>query len=383
MRLYPNQIQIINQVLDKVIKNGKVLDQEIYSAFQNNKKWGSRDRKNFSKACYDIIRHYEFLKEISHESSIIDTYTNILLEGKTIEEVRDRHKFSADILYSIPSDLYAIYKAENPSADQNLKAMNQSGNIYLRINTSLMSFDEFCAELKREGIEFEPISSITIDNHTYPMNAVKLNARTQTHQAFFDRMKPSFEIQDLGSQLLTEFIGIENIGTIIESCAGQGGKTAHIVDKTRKSLHIAFDNDRKKLLHLVERIKKWKDHKVVNEYANEKTIAKYHDLADTLIMDVPCTGSGTLKRQADLKYRINHIILDEKTSTQRMIFHNFHPTLKSGGTLIYSTCSLFQSENEKQIDYIISQGYELISSLNIEPCKYDGDGFYVAKLRKK
>ena len=117
--------------------------------------------------------------------------------------------------------------------------------------------------------------------------------------------------------------------------------------------------------------------------AKEKVLEKYQGIANILCMDVPCTGSGTLKRQPDIKYRINQNILDEKIALQRELFHLFDKSLKPGGQLLYSTCSLFTSENESQVDYFKQHGYELEDQLLLEPGKYEGDGFFMARMRKK
>ena len=116
--------------------------------------------------------------------------------------------------------------------------------------------------------------------------------------------------------------------------------------------------------------------------AKEKVLEKYQGMADILCMDVPCTGSGTLKRQPDIKYRITLENLDEKIALQRELFHLFDKALKTGGQLLYSTCSLFQSENQNQIEYITQNGYELEDQLLLEPRNYEGDGFFMARLRK-
>jgi 16S rRNA (cytosine967-C5)-methyltransferase len=75
--------------------------------------------------------------------------------------------------------------------------------------------------------------------------------------------------------------------------------------------------------------------------------------------------------------------LEEKKELQRDILKKFHPTLKVGGQLVYTTCSLFRAENEDQVDWLISQGFELKKSFYLEPFKYNGDGFFFASLIKK
>jgi 16S rRNA (cytosine967-C5)-methyltransferase len=263
--------------------------------------------------------------------------------------------------------------------------MQQQGAIFLRINTALISLEAFSEKLNTHEIAHTLITNIQYKERSFKLNCIQLHQRTQQHRSFFEENQSYYEIQDLGSQIITEFMDFSNATTIIESCAGHGGKTSHILDKTRATnpLIISCDKDKKKLETLLVRIAKWKNHKVVTEQAKDKLLEKYKNMADIICMDMPCTGSGTLKRQADIKYRISEKILEERLGSQREVFHLFDKTLKSGGQLLYSTCSLFKSENNEQIKYIISQGYSLEDELLLEPSQYPGDGFYMARLRKK
>lgn len=388
MKLFPNQIKALEEVFELVVQQHKVLDIELKNQVDKNKKWGSKDRKNFYQASYTIIRNYELLDFIGQQinKNIIDSYLEYQREGALdYERIKLEYPEIPFHTYnSIPKEVYDIFKRENAHADKNIIAMHSIGDIYLRLNTSLISLAEFEKKLKLNEIGYEIISSIQLGGNEIKLDCIRLKERTQNQKKFFEEHEKFFEIQDLGSQILTEFIDLEEANTIIESCAGNGGKTSHIIDKTRQSnpLIISFDKERKKLEHLQGRISKWNNHKVVTELAKEKEIKKYDSLADILYIDAPCTGSGTLKRQADLKYRISEKMLEEKTQLQREIVENFHETLKLGGVLVYSTCSLFQSENNAQIEFILSKGYELIASLNLEPMNYEGDGFFIAKFKK-
>jgi 16S rRNA (cytosine967-C5)-methyltransferase len=390
MRLYANQLLAIEHVILEVISYQQVLDGAIKLQVDKNKKWGAKDRKNFYQAAYDIIRNYELLKYIQEQEKhkdVIDTYLaytpDKIFEIDTI--LAKYPNLPIDIRYSMPKTVYDIYTKEVEHADENIIAMHAIGDIYLRINTSLVSMEKFEQKLNFHEVPYELISEIKVQDRTFQLNCIKLNERTTKFREFFEKNDDFYEIQDIGSQILTEFIDLSAANTIIESCAGNGGKTSHLMDKTREKnpLILAFDTEKKKIEHLQKRLSKWKNHKLVTEQAKEKEIVKYDNIGDILYMDMPCTGSGTLKRQSDLKYRISEKNIAEKTSQQQLVFNLFNATLKSGGTLVYSTCSLFKSENEAQLEFIISQGYELIDKLILEPKDYPGDGFFVAKLKKK
>lgn len=387
MRLFPNQIRAIEETIHVVLTQEVVLDIELKKKVEVNKKWGAKDRRTFYEASYNIIRYYELLEYIGKKNdiSIIDAYVKIQEDlEKNILDYQTDISIPPHIRSAIPENLWNLYREENQNAEENLQAMQRVGHIFLRINTSLISVEEFSQKLSSENIEHTIISNIKLADKVFQINCIQLPFRTQQHRAFFDKHQHLFDIQDIGSQIITEFIDFSQAEVIIESCAGNGGKTSHILDKTRKNnpLIVAFDKERKKLEHLTTRIARWADHKVVTEMAKEKTVAKFEEMADILCMDMPCTGSGTLKRQADLKYRISKKDIEEKQIVQRELFELFDNTLKKGGTLLYSTCSIFQSENQKQVEYILSKGYRLEADLLLEPRNYNGDGFYVAQLIK-
>lgn len=389
MKLYPNQISAIEYIIERVTEDGRVLDAEIKGQMDLNKKWGAKDRRYFQQATYDIIRHYELLKFLSEKihKSVVGTYLHYILDfAIDFENIEKEYPdLPFETRYSIPVDVLSLFRSQNAHAEENLKAMHGAGGIYLRINTSLFTMNEFENKLKEHEIEYHRINEIVYGEMKIELNCIQLFESTQKHKEIFKDYEAYYEIQDLGSQVLTALLDLKNANVIIESCAGHGGKTTHLLDKTRElnPLIISFDSEKKRIEHLQTRIAKWKNHKVVTEQAREKDIAKYGNMADLLYMDMPCTGSGTIKRQSDMKYRLSKSILESKVQMQREIFEQFNLTLKSGGKLVYTTCSLFKDENESQIEWILKQGYELDYMHALEPRSYKGDGFFIGVLTKK
>jgi 16S rRNA (cytosine967-C5)-methyltransferase len=116
-----------------------------------------------------------------------------------------------------------------------------------------------------------------------------------------------------------------------------------------------------------------------------KTIKRLNDSADFLLLDVPCTGSGVLRRNPDAKYRIDRKMLERVSQTQQEILVNYSKMLKSGGTLVYATCSLIADENERQVQAFLEnhvKAFSLVEQKTIYPSNHNSDGFYMAKLRK-
>ena len=211
--------------------------------------------------------------------------------------------------------------------------------------------------------------------------------------------KGLIEIQDEGSQMIARTANPQQGQLIIDACAGAGGKSLHLAALTRnQSRIIATDIYPERLFELMSRAGR-ADAKI--EVMDQKEVFKtLSGKADMLILDVPCSGSGTFRRRPDLKWKLTPESLNEYVFLQQKILEENIPLLKPGGVMIYATCSIFPEENERQIDYIcdkwpelmlVSAPEELMSQginpnatstpfLRINPKDYDTDAFFIAKL---
>jgi 16S rRNA (cytosine967-C5)-methyltransferase len=107
-------------------------------------------------------------------------------------------------------------------------------------------------------------------------------------------------------------------------------------------------------------------------------------VADRLLIDAPCSGLGTLRRQPDLKWRLKPAQLERVRSIQKELLASYPAMLKPGGRLVYATCSILPSENRAAVDSILAGGgYELIEERIISPARDGFDGFYAAALTKR
>lgn len=390
MKVFPNLRTAILKNITEIIQNKNVLDTYIQKQFKANPKWGSKDRKTIAQCTYDIIRHYEFLMHFSDSKEmVLDTYLNFLNEDHQFNFDDIKTKYESELpfetLYSVPSLFLKLGEKELGSNFQNVwKAMHKPAPIFLRVNQSQTNIDMFIDTLKEHEIEFEMVENIEYAGERLNMSPViKLLKPLAKNHILFEEFGSHFEIQDLGSQYISQFSDISKAKKIIESCAGNGGKSTHILDLTAENTQlVSFDIEEQKLKHLEKRVSRMFGKKVKTEMANDTNMDKYKNFADVIFMDVPCSGSGTLRRQADLKYRIYEAPLIEKWHLQKQIIENFIPTLKPGGKLIYSTCSIFPSENEDQVLWIESRGFTCNKKQTLLPSEYDGDGFFVAELTK-
>jgi 16S rRNA (cytosine967-C5)-methyltransferase len=103
-----------------------------------------------------------------------------------------------------------------------------------------------------------------------------------------------------------------------------------------------------------------------------------------VLLDVPCSGSGVLKRNPDAKWKLNMEIIGRTINVQAEILSNYSKMVKPGGTVVYSTCSIFPSENEEQVKRFLDKepGFELIKEKHLMPSE-GTDGFYMAMLKRK
>ncbi len=389
MKLYPNLKTAIITIISNTIEKKMVLDHEIQGLFKKNKQWGARDRRAIAQCSYDIIRHYELLLHLSgSKEQIIETYLEQLDENdffdfKKIENsLKDTIPF--EILYSLPIDLLKIFENQKVNEwEANWKAMQQKAPIFLRVNESQAKMDYFTQILDEYQFEYQQISELHYDNLNLKLNAIELKHAIPKNHEIFAINGPQFEIQDIGSQCLSILSNPQDNTKILESCAGNGGKTTHLLDLTKSITLHAMDIEPKKLQHLEQRVQRMFGKKVKTFEATAEEISNHKAWADALYLDVPCSGSGTFRRQADLKYRINEAFIQQKVMTQQSIIESFMLTTKENTSIHYSTCSLFADENEKQIEFIEKQGFKCQSFQKLETYKYSGDGFFWAHFTKK
>ena len=115
------------------------------------------------------------------------------------------------------------------------------------------------------------------------------------------------------------------------------------------------------------------------------TAADFAGIADGLLIDAPCSGLGTLKRQPDLKWRLKPAALERVQGIQKQVLGEYSPMLKPGGRLVYATCSILPSENRAAVDHFLAghEDFSLLEERPVSPAASGYDGFYAAVLEKR
>ncbi len=397
MKWFKNTSYAVIDALDKIFNRNFQADKVVKKLLKSNKKWGSRDRKMISKALYDIIRwrrKYEYLTD----SSILD------MEGKwrilalwsllnnipfpdwfevNIEELKKRingkEALSFTVDQSIPDWLYqlGIKDMGKEEFEKEIKALNEEAQTVIRVNLLKTTKEKLKNKLDEKGIK-------TNEDPEYP-EALFIEGKPKlTHLKCYKNGE--FEIQDASSQKVADFIRPQSGQTIIDACAGAGGKTLHMASKMKnKGEIIALDIYPQKLKELRKRVER-NGVKILKDTSliNQKTMNKYKEYADILLLDVPCSSLGTLKRKPGLKWELNENKIKQINSIQMDILKNYPQMLKPGGHLIYVTCSILPMENKRQIKKFLKQNknFTFVEDKTIKTSESGYDGFYMAKLKK-
>ncbi|MCB0392126.1 MAG: methyltransferase domain-containing protein, partial [Bdellovibrionales bacterium] len=255
--------------------------------------------------------------------------------------------------------------------------LNEQAPVFLRINSLKTNQEKLIEDLYKEEIETEIIPN---------SEAIKLQVRKNVFitKAFKDGM---FEVQDIGSQKISQFLNPQPGDKVIDACAGAGGKSLHMANLMQnKGKILSLDIHEWKLKELRKRARRNSiDIIECREITSQKVIKRLQSKADKLLLDVPCSGLGVLKRNPDTKWKVKQETLDDLRKTQAYILENYSQMVKPGGEMVYATCSVLPSENEKQIEAFLekhSGEWHLLNQESLAPKSEFNDGFYMAKLKR-
>lgn len=195
-------------------------------------------------------------------------------------------------------------------------------------------------------------------------------------------------IQDYSSQMAARFVDVKEHDRVLDACSAPGSKTtlmAALMNNTGKVIACDLYENRLKLVkEACERLG------IENVEVCAMDSTKAHEVFeaesfDRMLLDVPCTGLGTLRQKPEIAFTLTPYAMDEIVSVQKQILESCASLLKKGGTMVYSTCTLNRKENDKQVQSFLERHheFELADEKTCFPYEGDWDGFYMAKLLKK
>lgn len=390
--------------LQDIFDGGFPADKVLQRQLKINKKFGSADRRLVAEAVYDIVRWWRkllFVCDVEWPETdewrgldpkisvaVIEAWAglNEIEFGKNVprgRHVNTRAQWNDPALpravrESIPDWLDTWGAAQLGARwDEALSALNTIAPVYLRANRLKTTPQNLLQALAKEDIAADLVDG----------DALKLRQRknvflTKAFQAGL------FEVQDLSSQQAAPALAPEPGERVIDACAGAGGKSLHLAALMKnKGKIIAMDVAEKKLAQLGERAARAGASVIETRLIEStKVIKRQAETADRLLLDVPCTGLGVLRRNPDSKWRLKASDVTRVRGLQTEILESYTNMLKPGGTLVYATCSMCPAENEDQVQAFLSRNetrFELLEQTTYLPSRDGRDGFFVARLARR
>ncbi len=395
MKLFRSTSHAVIESLQEIFEGGRYADKVIEKVLKQNPKWGARDRRFIAETTYNIVRWHRLLQELSGSSP--NEYWKIFAAWMHLQgiELPPWAEFSSirfdhwderlrnarsvrKIRESIPDWMDELGEKELGELwEKEIHALNDEAKVVLRANRLRITRRDLQKVLNDEGVKTESLS-ISPD-------AIALQQRQNVFQlqSFKEGL---FELQDAGSQLIAPFLKVEPGMRVIDACAGAGGKTLHLAALMQnKGRILAMDSEEWKLEELKKRARRSGAGNIeTRTIDSSKVVKRLEKSADRLLLDVPCSGLGVLKRNPDAKWKLSQDFVDRVRQTQHNIITDYSKMVKPGGVMVYSTCSLLPSENEDQVKKFLSSGtreFELEEEKKIMPSE-GFDGFYMARLRR-
>lgn len=395
MKLHFHILKKISEALADIFQNHKYADKVIEKIFKNNRKLGSRDRKFIAETIYEVVRHYRYYETVAESTEPYDLLAVHLLKNNLdTQEFEDefptdvvkikanlKKKYSQAVTESFPDWLYELgeseFKSEWPAIVQSL---NRQADVYLRTNTLRIQRDQLIKELEKEDIFAESVAD-------HP-DALRLMERKNVFstQAF---KSGYFEVQDAGSQTIAALLNPKPGERVVDACAGAGGKSLHLAALMKnKGKIISMDIHEWKLNELKKRTSRNKVDIVETKLIDStKVIKRLEGSFDKVLLDVPCSGLGVLKRNPDTKWKLSMEEIERLQVLQKEIISDYSKMCKPNGQMVYATCSLLKSENEDQVQWFLNteagKHWTLKKEIRQWPHKDQTDGFYAALLEKK
>ena len=284
------------------------------------------------------------------------------------------------VIYSMPEWIITewLKNYDREMVEKMLQAFLAERPTTIRCNLSQISREKLAEELKKEGVKVRLCD--TVDSALFISGYDYLGALESFRTGHF-------QVQDISSMEVAEWADPKEDEYIIDVCAAPGGKSLHLADKLAGKGHVEardltpykVDLIRDNIARIgIDNIEAVCQDATVYDEASEKK-------ADILIADLPCSGLGVLGKKTDLKYKMNPDTQEELVHLQREILSVVHRYVKSGGKLLYSTCTIHRAENQENAAWFAEQypEFELVRERQFLPGVDDSDGFYIAEFVRK
>ena len=422
MRFTPALFNHTEALLSELLRSTFPADLVVSRYFRQHRELGHADRAFAAETVYSVLRRKRSLSarcgdDVTSRRLLLATLAcvqglnrrelDVVLhesEGKWLAQAKavKLEELMPAVRLDLPDWLYETLATQfaAPELEALAASLNHSAPLDLRVNPQKAERDAVLARLNADGLAAQPCR--------YSPLGIRLAGKPSIarHPLFLDG---SFEVQDEGSQLLGFLVAPKRGEMVADFCAGAGGKTLLLGALMRSQGRLyAFDVAEKRLAKLKPRLARSglsNVHPVRIESENDIKIKRLAGKLDRVLVDAPCSGLGTLRRNPDLKWRQTAQSVAELTVKQAAILHAASALVKSGGRLVYATCSLLAAENDAVVsaflaahpEYVALSASEVLRKQGIDidgdaegseclrllPHRHGTDGFFAAVMERR
>ena len=407
---HPGLIKAVVQCLQNIFVEKFYADKVLQRAFRENKQWGAKDRKFIAETVYDMVRWWGFLSSVDggelfpkdpkvyvsrwsvyeawkHEADVsefleekIPDFAKIPRPYREIATRLNNYVPTPWEKLSFPQWIFDKFEKQfGPKASRVLEKLNEPARVYMRVNSLKIEPMKLLKLLEAEEAQVSSVPDIE--------NCLVLKERKNIFitKAFREGF---FEVQDLASQRIAPLLDVKPGERVADVCAGAGGKTLHLAAlmKNKGSL-LAADVTQKKLNELkVRSVRAGVSNLRIQLFENSKDTKRHHQKFDAVLIDAPCSGSGVFRRNPDSKWKMSVEELERLKLLQIKVLDDYSKFVRSGGRMVYATCSVWSDENEDQITAFLQRNPQFSKeepALVTRPDLADEDGFFAQKLVRK
>jgi 16S rRNA (cytosine967-C5)-methyltransferase len=410
------RVDAATHALAEVMRFAAPADGVLHAFFREHPKLGAADRAFVAETVYGALRHARTLEALLGRATprLLALAALVRVQGMslrqlepacspkelaTIQALREAAALPLPpaVAAELPDWLFNRLVSERPAEEVMAlgRALQQPAPFDLRVNTLKAAREEVLAALAREGISASPMP--------YAPHGVRIPARTalQKHPLY---LEGRVEVQDEGSQLVSYLVAPRRRELVVDFCAGAGGKTLALGALMNSQGRVyAWDTSARRLARLEARLKRSglsNVHPQVIAGPNDTRVKRLAGKADRVLVDAPCTGTGTLRRNPDLRWRQDERALAELTQKQGEILAAAARLVKPGGRLVYATCSLLAAENRDIVEafvaahpqFVVREAAAILAEagialdtgryLELTPHRHGTDGFFAAVLER-